>query len=78
GIQSLGATVAWQLDAKNVSYLNQLIGNWVLLVISLPPMFYVVYTLKDRSEHQQDFGKEEEEEGFGKVDMKGMKQQELE
>ncbi|KAJ1940194.1 hypothetical protein GGF37_004080 [Kickxella alabastrina] len=50
GIQSLGATVAWQLDAKNVSYLNQLIGNWVLLVISLPPMFYVVYTLKDRSE----------------------------
>ncbi|KAI9500359.1 hypothetical protein GGI25_001060 [Coemansia spiralis] len=50
GIQSLGATVAWQLDAKNVSYLHQLIGNWVLLVISLFPMFYVVATLKDHSE----------------------------
>ncbi|KAI8319179.1 hypothetical protein GQ54DRAFT_299545 [Martensiomyces pterosporus] len=50
GIQSLGATVAWQLDAKNVSYLHQLIGNWVLLVISLFPMFYVVWTLKDHSE----------------------------
>ncbi|KAJ1882335.1 hypothetical protein LPJ57_001013 [Coemansia sp. RSA 486] len=50
GIQSLGATVAWQLDAKSVSYMHQLIGNWVLLGISLPPMFYVVYTLKDHSE----------------------------
>ncbi|KAJ2402567.1 hypothetical protein GGI23_000632 [Coemansia sp. RSA 2559] len=50
GIQSLGATVAWQLDAKNVTYLHQLIGNWVLLVISLAPMFYVVATLKDHSE----------------------------
>ncbi|KAJ2004939.1 hypothetical protein GGI04_002420 [Coemansia thaxteri] len=49
GIQSLGATVAWQLDAKHVSYLHQMIGNWVLLVLSLPPMFYVVYTLKDSS-----------------------------
>ncbi|KAJ1828772.1 hypothetical protein LPJ56_000893 [Coemansia sp. RSA 2599] len=50
GIQSLGATVAWQLDAKNVSYLNQMIGNWVLLGISLVPMFYVVVTLKNHSE----------------------------
>ncbi|KAJ2013008.1 hypothetical protein GGI14_005578 [Coemansia sp. S680] len=50
GIQSLGATVAWQLDAKSVSYMNQLIGNWVLLGISMFPMFYVVYTLKDHSE----------------------------
>ncbi|KAJ2511546.1 hypothetical protein GGI11_005069 [Coemansia sp. RSA 2049] len=50
GIQSLGATVAWQLDAKNVSYLHQLIGNWVLLGISLAPMLYVVATLKDHSE----------------------------
>ncbi|KAJ2450654.1 hypothetical protein EV183_004154 [Coemansia sp. RSA 2336] len=50
GIQSLGNTVAWQLDAKSVSYMNQLIGNWVLLVISLPPMLYVILTLKDHSE----------------------------
>ncbi|KAJ2398277.1 hypothetical protein GGI23_003256, partial [Coemansia sp. RSA 2559] len=59
GIQSLGATVAWQLDAKNVTYLHQLIGNWVLLVISLAPMFYVVATLKDHSEDavfQKDIG----------------------
>ncbi|KAJ2850267.1 hypothetical protein IWW36_002015 [Coemansia brasiliensis] len=50
GIQSLGNTVAWQLDAKNVSYMNQLIGNWVLLGISLFPMLYVILTLKDHSE----------------------------
>ncbi|KAJ2746840.1 hypothetical protein H4R27_003715 [Coemansia aciculifera] len=54
GIQSLGATVAWQLDAKSVSYMNQLIGNWVLLAISMFPMFYVVYTLKDHSEEPTD------------------------
>ncbi|KAJ2887600.1 hypothetical protein FB639_001193 [Coemansia asiatica] len=59
GIQSLGATVAWQLDAKSVSYMNQLIGNWVLLGISLPPMLYVVYTLKDHSESVS-----ESEEGY--------------
>ncbi|KAJ2880410.1 hypothetical protein H4R27_004739 [Coemansia aciculifera] len=50
GIQSLGATVAWQLDAKNVSYMNQLIGNWVLLGISLFPMLYMAATLKDHSD----------------------------
>ncbi|KAJ2378592.1 hypothetical protein IW150_000700, partial [Coemansia sp. RSA 2607] len=33
-----------------VSYLDQMIGNWVLLVISLGPMLYVVVTLKDHSE----------------------------
>ncbi|KAJ1952599.1 hypothetical protein EC988_003465 [Linderina pennispora] len=47
GIQSLGATVAWQLDAKKVTFMHQLIGNWVLLGISLIPMFYVVWNLKD-------------------------------
>ncbi|KAJ2397716.1 hypothetical protein GGI05_000505 [Coemansia sp. RSA 2603] len=50
GMQSLGSVVAWQLDAKGVSYLDQMIGNWVLLVISLGPMLYVVVTLKDHSE----------------------------
>ncbi|KAJ2004646.1 hypothetical protein GGI06_005525 [Coemansia sp. S85] len=54
GIQSLGATVAWQLDAKSVPYLNQLIGNWVLLVISMFPMLYVTYNLKDHSDDTVD------------------------
>ncbi|KAJ2810249.1 hypothetical protein H4S07_002774, partial [Coemansia furcata] len=60
GIQSLGATVAWQLDAKSVSYMHQLIGNWVLLVVSMFPMFYVIFTLKDHSEEAiETRGKEE-------------------
>ncbi|KAI8320577.1 MFS general substrate transporter [Martensiomyces pterosporus] len=54
GIQSLGAAVAWQLDSREVSYLNQLIGNWVLLGISLPSMLYVVWRLKDHSEDVAD------------------------
>ncbi|KAJ2488777.1 hypothetical protein IWW37_004530 [Coemansia sp. RSA 2050] len=54
GIQSLGATVAWQLDAKSVPYLNQLIGNWVLLAISMFPMLYVTYRLKDHSDDHVD------------------------
>ncbi|KAJ2376504.1 hypothetical protein IW150_001942 [Coemansia sp. RSA 2607] len=60
GIQSLGATVAWQLDAKSVSYLHQLIGNWVLLGISLVQMLYVVWTLKDHSEDAEDAAKDAE------------------
>ncbi|ORX74290.1 MFS general substrate transporter [Linderina pennispora] len=52
GIQSLGATVAWQLDAKKVSFMHQLIGNWVLLGISLVPMFVVINRLTDHSESE--------------------------
>ncbi|PIA13480.1 MFS general substrate transporter [Coemansia reversa NRRL 1564] len=61
GMQSLGATVAWQLDAKNVAYIDQLIGNWVLLGISLVPMLFVIISLKDHSEEAADF--EEEKTG---------------
>ncbi|KAJ1963637.1 hypothetical protein GGI12_001934 [Dipsacomyces acuminosporus] len=51
GIQSLGSAIAWQLGAKNVPFMNQLIGNWVLFAISLPSMFYVVYSIKEHSEN---------------------------
>ncbi|KAJ2784517.1 hypothetical protein H4R18_001057 [Coemansia javaensis] len=49
GIQSLGSTVAWQLDIK-VSPLHQLIANWVLFGASIPPMLYVVWRIKEHSE----------------------------
>lgn len=40
-IQSIGAAVAWQLAARQVPALYQVICNWLLLVISLPTMFWV-------------------------------------
>ncbi|KAJ2006356.1 hypothetical protein H4R26_001439 [Coemansia thaxteri] len=50
GMQSLGATVAWQLDAQNVSLLAQVIANWVLLVVSLPFTFVVAMNIKKHSD----------------------------
>ncbi|KAJ2785812.1 hypothetical protein GGI15_001791 [Coemansia interrupta] len=31
GIQSLGAAVSWQIGARDIPFMNQLIGNWALL-----------------------------------------------
>ncbi|KAI8319681.1 MFS general substrate transporter [Martensiomyces pterosporus] len=50
GMQSFGAAIAWQLGAKNVSSMHQLIGNWVLFGVSLFPMLYVVSNIKEHSE----------------------------
>ncbi|KAJ2509208.1 hypothetical protein IWW47_000098 [Coemansia sp. RSA 2052] len=50
GMQSLGATAAWQLDAHSVPLLSQLIVNWVLLDIAIPFMLYVALNIKDSSE----------------------------
>ncbi|KAJ2491809.1 hypothetical protein IWW37_002008 [Coemansia sp. RSA 2050] len=50
GVQSLGATVAWQLDAQSVPLMTQLIVNWVLMVLAMPFMFYVAANVKDTSE----------------------------
>ncbi|KAJ2822889.1 hypothetical protein FBU31_004455, partial [Coemansia sp. 'formosensis'] len=52
GMQSFGAAIAWQLDAKNVAPKNQLVANWVLFAISVPSMLYVVWSIKEHSENQ--------------------------
>ncbi|KAJ1731749.1 hypothetical protein LPJ61_002380 [Coemansia biformis] len=49
GIQSLGSTVAWQLDIK-VSPLTQLITNWALFGGSVIPMLWVIWSIKDHEE----------------------------
>lgn len=35
GIQSAGAAIAWNLDARGMSFKSQFISNWVLLSASL-------------------------------------------
>lgn len=50
GMQSFGGAIAWQLDAKKVAPIRQLIANWVLFGISLPCMLYVLWNIKDHSE----------------------------
>ncbi|KAJ2683517.1 hypothetical protein GGH99_004337 [Coemansia sp. RSA 1285] len=47
GIQSLGAAVSWQFSARGLPFLNQVIGNWVLLILSLPSMLYTVNQIRD-------------------------------
>ncbi|XP_027368426.1 UNC93-like protein 1 [Abrus precatorius] len=42
GIQSAGAAVAWQVDEHKVSFMSQLIVNWVLTSISYPLLFVLV------------------------------------
>ncbi|KAJ2001515.1 hypothetical protein GGI04_003704 [Coemansia thaxteri] len=46
-IQSLGAAVSWQLDAKDAKFQTQLIVNWVLLDLSAALMFYLSFRIKD-------------------------------
>ncbi|KAI8321107.1 MFS general substrate transporter [Martensiomyces pterosporus] len=50
GMQSLGATIAWQLDAQAVPLLNQLIGNWALLNFALPFTIFVTARIKKHSD----------------------------
>lgn len=54
GMQSLGATVAWQLDAHSIPLMTQLIINWVMLVFAVPFMAYVAWHIKDQSEEVED------------------------
>ncbi|KAJ1986113.1 hypothetical protein GGI25_004151 [Coemansia spiralis] len=50
GIQSLGAVVAWQLDAQHVRLLTQVIVNWGLFNFVLPFTFFVTSRIKNRSD----------------------------
>lgn len=42
GVQSAGAAVAWQIDVHSVSYVNQVIINWVLTTVSYPLLLLLV------------------------------------
>nr|KYP72770.1 UNC93-like protein C922.05c family [Cajanus cajan] len=44
---SAGAAVAWQVDEHKVSFMSQLIVNWVLATISYPLLFVLVMSVKD-------------------------------
>ncbi|KAJ2723933.1 hypothetical protein GGI07_002311 [Coemansia sp. Benny D115] len=48
-IQSLGAAIAWQLDAQNVPLMGQVIVNWVLFNVALPFTAYLSLRIKDSS-----------------------------
>ncbi|KAJ2015832.1 hypothetical protein GGI14_004023 [Coemansia sp. S680] len=48
GVQSLGASVSWQIGAREIPYMNQLVGNWAL-VVSLPTMAYTIMQVEDRA-----------------------------
>ncbi|GAB2228524.1 hypothetical protein Droror1_Dr00022644 [Drosera rotundifolia] len=54
GVQSAGAAVAWQIDVHSISFLNQLIINWVLTTISYPILLLLVMlAVKDDNETQE-------------------------
>ncbi|KAL9269083.1 UNC93-like protein [Drosera capensis] len=54
GVQSAGAVVASQIDVHSVSFLNQLIINWVLTTISYPILLLLVMlAVKDENETQE-------------------------
>ena len=46
GIQSLGAAVAWQVDAHDKKLMDQIIINWVLVVASLILFIPVIINIK--------------------------------
>ncbi|KAI9469483.1 hypothetical protein BX667DRAFT_473106 [Coemansia mojavensis] len=48
-IQSIGAIVAWQLEAQAVSQLTQIIINWALAMFAVPFVLYFILNIKDRS-----------------------------
>lgn len=50
GVQSAGAAVAWQVDTHKVSFLSQLIVNWVLTTVSYPLLVVlVILAVKDEN-----------------------------
>ena len=64
GIQSAGAAVAWQIDTHKVSYMNQLIVNWVLTTASYTMLvLLVIKAIKDEDE-DEDKGEVAEQESL--------------
>ncbi|KAL8139535.1 hypothetical protein V2J09_005556 [Rumex salicifolius] len=57
GIQSAGAAVAWQIDVHSVSYINQLIINWVLTTVSYPLLLVlVIMAVKNEEDERPNEG----------------------
>lgn len=55
GIQSAGAAVAWQVDTRNVSFMTQLIVNWVLTTVSYPLLLVLVMlAVKDDNKAEEE------------------------
>lgn len=55
GIQSAGAAVMWSLDANNMSFMDELISNWVLLAGSLLVAAPVIFLrIKDHVTVEED------------------------
>ncbi|XP_071732567.1 UNC93-like protein 1 [Rutidosis leptorrhynchoides] len=54
GVQSAGGAVAWQLDARKVPFMTQLIVNWVLTTISYPLLaLLVIKAVKDEDKVEE-------------------------
>uniref|UniRef100_A0A0C9RT92 TSA: Wollemia nobilis Ref_Wollemi_Transcript_14048_1593 transcribed RNA sequence n=1 Tax=Wollemia nobilis TaxID=56998 RepID=A0A0C9RT92_9CONI len=67
GVQSAGAAVAWQIDARKTPLLAQLLINWALITVSYPLVVLVIFSsVKDKDEVQ---GQEMEAgKGFEQLD----------
>ncbi|KAJ1938355.1 hypothetical protein FBU59_004464, partial [Linderina macrospora] len=59
-IQSLGAAISWQLDAKGVAFRTQLIVNWALLVVSALLMIYLSFRIKEQGDDSANMSDEED------------------
>lgn len=59
GVQSAGAAVAWQVDTHKVSFMSQLVVNWVLCTISYPLLVVlVILAVKDDNKVEEGTSKE--------------------
>ncbi|KAI8319346.1 hypothetical protein GQ54DRAFT_40747 [Martensiomyces pterosporus] len=65
-IQSIGAAVSWQLDAKAVAFKTQLFVNWGLLDVSALLMIYLSFRIRESSESPASDSEDElkEEQGI--------------
>lgn len=58
-MQSAGAAVAWQIDTHKVSFMSQLVVNWVLCTISYPLLVVlVILAVKDETKVEEGTSKE--------------------
>ncbi|XP_061995951.1 UNC93-like protein 1 [Rosa rugosa] len=54
GVQSAGGAIAWQVDARNVSFIGQLIMNWVFTSVSYPLLIILVlFAVKNEGEEEE-------------------------
>lgn len=59
GVQSAGAAVAWQVDTHKVSFMSELVVNWVLCTISYPLLVVlVILAVKDEKKVEDGTSKE--------------------